>query len=136
VDLPMDVVDRMPAAMRRRFGTAYATRRALRQHDPPGGRLKRGARGTDGPPTLQAIKNVEHDIANPADAFHSQTALLEKINAAEAIGLRLEEQTNQFLMSSLEQQLLEGKRKRDAEAQLMNATIYHSGVSARTTART
>ena len=51
-------------------------------------------------------------------------ALLEKINAAEAIGLRLEEQTNQFLMSSLEQQLLEGKRKRDAEAQLMNATIY------------
>ena len=46
------------------------------------------------------------------------------INAAEAIGLRLEEQTNQFLMSSLEQQLLEGKRKRDAEAQLMNATIY------------
>jgi hypothetical protein len=27
-------------------------------------------------------------------------------------------------MSSLEQQLLEGKRKRDAEAQLMNATIY------------
>ena len=38
--------------------------------------------------------------------------------------LRLEEQTNQFLMSSLEQQLLEGKRKRDAEAQLMNATIY------------
>ena len=123
LDLPMDVVDRMPAAMRRRFGTAYATvelfdsmtRLAVDQT---------GSARTDGPPTLQAIKNVEHDIANPADAFHSQTALLEKINAAEAIGLRLEEQTNQFLMSSLEQQLLEGKRKRDAEAQLMNATIY------------
>jgi hypothetical protein len=25
LDLPMDVVDRMPATMRRRFGTAYAT---------------------------------------------------------------------------------------------------------------
>jgi hypothetical protein len=123
LDLPMDVVDRMPAAMRHRFGTAYATvelfdsmtRLAVDQT---------GSARTDGPPTLQAIKNVEHDIANPADAFHSQTALLEKINAAEAIGLRLEEQTNQFLMSSLEQQLLEGKRKRDAEAQLMNATMY------------
>jgi hypothetical protein len=79
-------------------------RRALRQHDPLAVDQTGSAR-TDGPPTLQAIKNVEHCIANPADAFHSQTALLEKINAAEAIGLRLEEPTNQFLMSSLEQQL-------------------------------
>ena len=68
--------------------------------------------------------NVASDIANVADAFHSQTALLEKINAASAIGLRLEEQTNQFQLTTLEQLIVDNTRRRDTEAGLMNATIY------------
>ena len=49
--------------------------------------------------------------------------MLEKINSALAIELRLSEQTNQFQLSALEQSVVDNKRKRDAEATLMNATI-------------
>src|SRR5256885_1279843 len=82
-----------------------------------------GGTRLDGPLTLQAIRNVEHDAVNPGDDFHTQTALLEKIDSALAIALRLNEQTNQFQLSALEQAVVENKRKRDAEATLMNATI-------------
>lgn len=123
VDVPIDVFVRMPADLRRRFATAYSTVE-LSDSMTELAVDQTGAARTDGPFTLQAIKNVEHDIANPGDDFHSQTALLEKINAAAAIGLRLDEQTNQFLLSSLEQQLVDSKRKRGTEALLINATIY------------
>jgi hypothetical protein len=123
LDTPSDeALGRMPAEMRRRLATAYSTieladsisRLAIDQT---------GAARVDGPFTLQAIKNVEHDVVNPADAFHTQTALLEKIGAALAIELRLGAQTNQFQVSALEQLIVDNKRKRDAEATLMNATI-------------
>ena len=122
LDVPTDVVSRMPAAMQRRLGNKYAT---LETGDSITQLAvdQTGQARADGPLTLQAIRNVEHDIDNPGDDFHSQTALLEKINAAFAIGLRLEEQTNQFQLSALEQSLLESKRKRDTEAALMNASI-------------
>ncbi|MGH7487584.1 MAG: hypothetical protein ACREMY_18570, partial [bacterium] len=122
LDLPTDVVGRMPADMQRRLGTRYSTielsdnmaRLAVDQT---------GSARADGPFTLQAVRNVEHDAVNPDDAFHTQTALLEKIDSALAIELRLSEQTNQFQLSALEQSILDNKRKRDAEATLMNATI-------------
>jgi len=123
LEIPTDVFSHMPPELRRRLISSYSTveladsiaRLAINQT---------GAARTDGPFTLQAIRNVEHDIANPGDDFHSQTALLEKINAAEAIALRVGEQTNQFQLSTLEQQTIETKRKRDTEAAVMNATIY------------
>ena len=123
LDVPSDVLGRMPAALRRRLATAYSTielgdsitRLAVDQT---------GTARVDGPFTLQAIRNVEHDIVNPGDDFHSQTALLEKINAAEAIGLRVEHQNNQFLLSALEQLIVDNNRKRDSETVLMNATIH------------
>ena len=122
LDLPTDVLGRMPAQMRRRLATAYSTieladsitRLAINQT---------GAARVDGPFTLQAIRNVEHDAVNPGDDFHSQTALLEKMGSALAIELRLSEQANQFQLSTLEQLIVDNKRKRDAEATLMNATI-------------
>jgi hypothetical protein len=123
LDVPTDVIGRMPAELRRHLATAYSTieladsitRLAVDQT---------GSARVDGPFTLQAIRNVEHDIVNPDDDFHSQTALLEKINAAEAIGLRVDHQNNQFLLSTLEQLIVDNKRKRDSEAALMNATIH------------
>jgi len=123
LDNPSDVVGRMPVDMQRRLGTNYSTielsdsiaRLAVDQT---------GSARADGPLTLQAIRNVEHDAVNPDDAFHTQTALLEKIDSALAIELRLSEQTNQFQLSALEQSLVDNKRKRDAEATLMNATIH------------
>jgi hypothetical protein len=123
LDVPTDVMGRLPPSLHRRLAGRYGaielqdsiTRLAVDQT---------GSARAEGPFTLQAVRNVEHDIANAGDAFHSQTALLEKINAAFAIGLRLEEQTNQFQMTTLEQLIVDNTRKRDAEARLMNATIH------------
>lgn len=123
LDIPTDVLARMPASLQTSLKNQYG---AIELQDSINSLAvdQTGGARADGPLTLQAVRNVEHDIDNPADAFHSETALLEKINAAFAIGLRLEEQTNQFQLSALEQQLVDNTRKRDAEAQLMNATIY------------
>jgi hypothetical protein len=77
-----------------------------------------------GPLMLQAIQHMADDSATRSDDFQSETALLEKMGAAAAMQLRESQQTNQFLLSTLEQQLVESKRTRDAEARLMNATIY------------
>jgi hypothetical protein len=123
LDVPTDVMRRLPATLQRRLADQYGTielqdsvtRLAVDQT---------GSARVDGPFTLQAVRNVEHDIANTGDAYHSQTALLEKINAASAIGLRLAEQTNQFQLTALEQLIVDNTRRREAEARLMNATIY------------
>ena len=46
----------------------------------------------------------------PSDSFNSQAALLNKINAATVLDLRINETTNQFLMHMLEQLLVQNKR--------------------------
>jgi hypothetical protein len=122
LDVPTDVVGRMPLDMQSRLATQYAT---IELSDGMASLAvdQTGSARADGPLTLQAIRNVEHDAVNPDDAFHTQTALLEKIDSALAIELRLSEQTNQFQLSALEQSILDNKRKRDAEVTLMNATI-------------
>src|SRR5215471_14078531 len=112
-----------PAEIQQRLANAYST---IELQD-SANRLaidQIGLARSEGPLMLQNIRNVEHDIDNPGDDFHSETALLEKINAAAAMQLRVGEQSNQFLLSTLEHQVIDAKRKRDAETRLMNATIY------------
>ena len=58
------------------------------------------------------------------DLDHTQAALLNKINGASVLELRISETTNQFLMHMLEQLLVQNKRTRDAEAQLMDAHLF------------
>ncbi len=53
-----------------------------------------------------------------------ETALLNKINTASVLGLRLADQSNQFLLNTVEQLLVDTTRKRDTEATVMDATIY------------
>lgn len=122
LDAPEDVVGRMPSEMQRRVAAAYATLEVADSAN----RLaidQTGSGRLEGPFTLQAVKNIEHDAANPGDAYHAQTALLEKIGSALAIEIRLSEQTNQFELSALEQTVLDNTRKRDTEVALMNATL-------------
>jgi len=123
LDVPGDIATKMSPDLRRRLADTYAT---LELAD-SANRLaidQTGAGRTQGPLMRQAIDHVEADAANGGDDFHSQTALLEKLTSANAIQLRESQQTNQFLLSALEQQVVDSKRKRDAEARLMNATIY------------
>lgn len=122
LDLPTDVIGRMTPELRQRFEAAYGTVE-LADSTNQLAIDQTGQARADGPLTLQAIRNVEHDAINPADDFRSQTALLQKIDSAFAIELRLAEITNQFQLSTLEQAIVDNTRKRDTEATLMNATI-------------
>jgi hypothetical protein len=83
-----------------------------------------GAIRSNGTTTMAAIENMERDSAAANDDFHTQAALLNKINGASVLELRISETTNQFLMHMLEQMLVQNKRTRDAEAQLMDAQLF------------
>lgn len=123
MDVPTDILGRMPADLQRRLTTAYAT---IELAD---GVAKRGidqvgATRAIGTTVLQTIRTMEQDAASTLDSFQTQTALLNKINGASVLGLRLADQTNQFLLNTVEQLLVDNTRKRDTEATVMDATIY------------
>ena len=124
LDNPSDILGRMPGASQQRLGTAYAT---VELSD---GVAKRGidqvgAARAIGTTVQQTIRNMEQDASSVSDSFQTQTGLLQKINAASVLGLRLSEQTNQFLLSTVEQLVVDTTRKRETEATLMDARIYH-----------
>ena len=123
LDVPSDVLARMPRELQRRLGTTYAT---IEMADSVAARGvdQAGTVRANGKLILQTIQNMETDAAAPADSFQTQTAILNKINTASVLGLRIGEQGNQFLLDTLEQLLVENKRKRDSEVKAMNATIY------------
>jgi hypothetical protein len=66
---------------------------------------------------------MEADAFSGDDSFQTQTAILNKINAASVLGLRVAAQNHEFLGDTLEQLIVDNKRKRDAETRLMNATV-------------
>jgi hypothetical protein len=83
-----------------------------------------GAMRVEGPYNEQVAKDMEKDAVSLNDDFHTQIAVLNKINGATVLGLRMQDHINKSLMSTLEQLLVANRRQRDAEAMLMNATIY------------
>jgi len=117
------VIGRIPAALRPRVGTGYATieaadylaRTAVHQA---------GALRTHGADVTRTIEAMEDDAVSGDARFHTQVALLNKINAAAVLDLRIAEQTSQSVVSVVEQLLVGNKRQRDAEAKLMNAQLY------------
>ena len=121
---PLDgIMSRVPLAFQRRLGAGYAT---IEMADSVArtGIHQTGTIRTNGRPMLRTIEAMEQDLVAASDAYHSQAALLNKINGAAVLGLRIAETTSQFQLHTLEQLLVENKRKRDAEAELMNAHIY------------
>jgi len=123
IDVPTDILARMPAELQRRLRTAYATveladgvaRRGIDQV---------GATRAIGAPVLQTIRAMEQDAASTLDAFNTETALLNKINTASVLGLRLADQSNQFLLNTVEQLLVDTTRKRDTDVAVLDATIH------------
>jgi hypothetical protein len=55
--------------------------------------------------------------------MNSEVAVLNKINAATVANIRTGRDTNRVLLSTLEQQLADSKRRRDAEVSEINAQI-------------
>jgi hypothetical protein len=113
----------MPETLRRRMRTGYATLQAadsiatMAIH-------QAGAIRFNGRRVLETIRAMEDDLVAFPEEFHTQTALLNKINGAGVLNLRIAERNSQFLLHTLEQLLLDNKRKRDTEAQLMNAHLH------------
>ncbi len=55
--------------------------------------------------------------------MNTEVAVLNKINAANVIGLRNGQDTNKLLGALAEEQIIAAKRRRDAEAQAFNEHI-------------
>ena len=123
LDYPTDVVARMPASLQRRFTNAYS---AIEVADSVSALAidQMGEMRVDGPHNEQVAKDMEKDAVTTNDEFHTQTGLLNKINAATVLGLRMQDHVGKTLMSALEQLVVANQRHRDAEAVLVNATIY------------
>lgn len=123
LDSVADVLNKTPGPLRPRLSTRYA---ALGVADQLAlaAIQQTGRTRANGAVALQAIQAMEDDALSGPDEIHSQTALLNKINGASVLGLRLAERGNQFLAHTVEQLVLDNVRKRQAEAQLMNAHSY------------
>jgi hypothetical protein len=122
LDVPDDILARMPAALRSRLETAYGTIE-LADRIAERGVDQSGTVRANGQDVLNVIAAMQADAVSLSDTFQTQTALLNKINGASVLGLRLSEQTNQFLADAIEQLLVDNTRKRETEATVMNATI-------------
>ena len=82
------------------------------------GRLRANARAVE-----VAIQGLEDDSLSSDPDMNTEIAVLNKINAAGLITIRNTEDTNKLLVALAEQQIIEAKRKRDAEAQAINNHI-------------
>jgi hypothetical protein len=69
------------------------------------------------------IRNLEDDAYSNDPDFNTQVAVLNKINATAVTSARLAKDTNNVLVSLLEQQLLDATERREATAQGINAHI-------------
>jgi len=123
LDIPTDVIARMPASLQGRLVNAYA---AIEMADSVSALAvdQMGMMRSEGPHNEQVAKDMEKDAVTTNDEFHTQTGLLNKINAATVLGLRMQDHVTKTLMSALEQLMVVNRRQRDTEAGLVNATIY------------
>lgn len=117
------ILARLPPALRKRVTDAYA---AIELSDSVAQMSidEIGAIRTNGSNVLNAIRAVENDTVDPTDSFQSQTAILNKINGTNVLGLRIAERSTQLMTHTLEQLIVDNERMRQAEAIMMNATIY------------
>jgi hypothetical protein len=86
-----------------------------------------GTLRNNAPQVESAIQSLENDSLNTASDFNTEIAVLEKINAANVIALRNGQDSNKLLTALAEQQLIDAKRKRDAEVKAINTHIELMG---------
>jgi len=86
------------------------------------GRLRANA-----PQMATAIQNLETDTLSSDPNLNSEIAVLNKINAANLVGLRNGQDTNDLLVALAEEEVVDAKRKRDAEAGAINQHIRFVG---------
>jgi hypothetical protein len=70
-----------------------------------------------------AIQNLENDSLSSDPAMNTEIAVLNKINAANIIGLKNTQDTNKLLIALAEEQIVQAKQERDVEARAVNNHI-------------
>jgi hypothetical protein len=79
------------------------------------------------PQVSAAIQNLETDTLSSDPNLNTEIAVLNKINAANLVGLRNTQDTNQLLVALAEEEVVDAKRKRDAEASAIDEHIRFMG---------
>ncbi len=75
-------------------------------------------------PSVEAsIQNLESDSLSDDPDMNTEVAVLNKMNAASVMQVRSVQDTNKLLVALAEQQLIDAKRLRDAEARAINHDI-------------
>jgi hypothetical protein len=86
-----------------------------------------GRMRANAPQVENAIQSLENDSQSTDPNLNSEIAVLNKINAADLISLRNTQDTNKLLAELAEQQIIDAKRKRDAEAAAFDEHIQFMG---------
>ena len=75
------------------------------------------------PAVESTIQNLEADSLSYDPSMNTEIAVLNKINAANVIALRNQQDANKLLVALAESQVIQANRQRDAEARAFNAHI-------------
>jgi hypothetical protein len=112
----------LPSGQMSRLAANYATVELTDGANQAGmetiGRIRANA-----PAVESTIQNLQSDSLSSDPEMNTEIGVLNKINAANVVGLRNTQDTNKLLASLAEERLIEAKRERDAEAQAFNEHI-------------
>jgi hypothetical protein len=86
------------------------------------GRMRANSRAVE-----RAIQGLEDDSLSADPNMNTEIAVLNKINAAHLITVRNTQDANKLLVALAEEQIIDAKRKRDAETQAINNHIRFAG---------
>jgi conjugal transfer/entry exclusion protein len=112
--VPADQVERVKIS----YGTVELADGATRGAMTTIGQLRVNAAAVE-----STIQRLEQDSLSSDPRMNTEIAVLNKINAAHVIALRAGQNTNQLLVTLTEQQAIDAKRQRDAEARAINEHI-------------
>ena len=114
VNIPADQLARLKTS----YGTVEITDGATQSAIDTIGRLRANA-----PAVQTAIQGLEDDSLSDDPQTNTEVAVLNKINAAGLIAVRTAQDANKLLVALAEEQAIEAKRTRDAEARAINQHI-------------
>lgn len=115
-------LNNIPEDQRARIETQYATVE-LTDGANVAAMTTLGSLRANAPAVEAAIQRLEDDSLSSAPEMNTEIAVLNKLSAAGLIALRNSQDTNKLLAALAEGQMIEAKRKRDAEAQAIRNHI-------------
>ena len=113
-NIPSDQADRVKTS----YATVELTDGANLQAMETIGRVRANASSLE-----TTVRALEDDSLSSDPDMNTEIAVLNKINAANLIGLRSSQDTNKLLVSLAEEQIIAAKRARDAEAQAIHQHV-------------